>query len=187
MSFIQKERYLSRFIDLLSQLILPLQQLTNQNTFSWDGASERCFKEVKEVLSSLPSIAPSKWEQLFFGNVGEDTLGSLLMQKDEKLSFMQPIYFASKIMTGAKKGYNNSKRLVLALMFTVTKFWSYLLPRKFIILTLEETFPTLLQHMDGSPRIAKWLLKLQEFEYTIQVENSTRASLAGLLTHRPFE
>ena len=85
-SFIQKVRYLSRFIDLLSQLILPLQQLTNQNTFSWDEASEQCFKEVKEVLSSLPTIAPPNWEQVFFVNlsIGEDTLGALLMQKDEK-------------------------------------------------------------------------------------------------------
>ena len=82
-------RYLSWFIDPLSQLVLPLQELTNQNTFSWDEASEQCFKEVKEVLSSLPTIAPPNWEQVFFVNpsVGEDTLGALLMQKDETLSF----------------------------------------------------------------------------------------------------
>ena len=88
--FIQNVRYLSRFIDLLSQLILPLQQLTNQNTFYWDEASEQCFKEVKEVLSSLPTIAPPNWEQVFFVNlsIGEDTLGALLMQKDKKSSFM---------------------------------------------------------------------------------------------------
>ena len=61
-------------------------------------------------------------------------------------------------MTGAEKGYNSSEKMVLALMFAVTKFWSYLLPRKFTILTLEDTFPTFLQHMDGSCRIAKRLL-----------------------------
>ena len=141
------------------------------------------------MLSSLPTIAPPNWEQVFFVNpsIGEDTLGALLMQKDEKSSFMQPIYFVSKIMTSAEKDYNSSEKMVLALMFAVTKFWSYLLPRKFIILTLEETFPTLLQHMDGSPRIAKWLLKLQEFEYTTLVESSTWASFASLLIHFPFD
>ena len=109
------------------------------------------------------------------------------MQKDEKSSFMRLIYFAIRIMIGAEKGCISSERMVLALMFALTNFWSYLLPRKFIILTLEETFPTLLQHMDESPWIAIWLLKLQEFEYTIQVESSTQASLVGLLTHCPFE
>ena len=92
------------------------------------------------------------------------------MQKDEKSSFMRPIYFSSRMMTCTEKGFNSSEKVILALMFAVTKFWPYLLPQNFTILTLEETFPTLLQHMDGSPRIAKWLLKLQEFEYTIQVE-----------------
>ncbi|MCO5572790.1 hypothetical protein L7F22_026549 [Adiantum nelumboides] len=41
--------------------------------------------------------------------------------------------------------------------------------------------------MDVSARISKWLVRLQEFEYTVQVENSTWASLAGLLTHRCYE
>ena len=80
-SFIQKVRYLSRFIDLISQLILPLQQLTNQSTFSWDEVSKQRFREVKQVLSSLPTIAPPNWEEIFYVNpsVGDDTLGSLLM------------------------------------------------------------------------------------------------------------
>ncbi|MCO5603615.1 hypothetical protein L7F22_057766 [Adiantum nelumboides] len=41
--------------------------------------------------------------------------------------------------------------------------------------------------MDVSARISKWLVRLQEFEYTVQVENTTQASLAGLLTHRCHE
>ena len=76
------------------------------------------------MLSSLPTIAPPNWEQVFFVNpsIEEDTLGALLMQKDEKSSFMQPIYFVSRIMTGAEKNYNSSEKMVLALMFAVTKF-----------------------------------------------------------------
>ncbi|MCO5580986.1 hypothetical protein L7F22_034861 [Adiantum nelumboides] len=72
----------------------------------------------------------------------------------------------------------------MVLMFAIGKFRPYLLPKKFVILTLEENFPLVLQHMDVSARISKWLVRLQEFEYTVQVESSTRASLAGLLTHR---
>ena len=110
---------------------------------------------MKEVLSSLPTIAPPNWEQVFFVNpsVGEDTLGALLMQKDEKSSFLRPIYFSNRMMTSIEKGFNSSEKVILALMFAVTKFWSYQLPQKFTILTLKETFPALLQHMDGSPRI----------------------------------
>ncbi|MCO5546723.1 hypothetical protein L7F22_000159 [Adiantum nelumboides] len=53
--------------------------------------------------------------------------------------------------------------------------------------SVEDTFPLVLQHMDVSARISKWLVRLQEFEYTVQVESSTQASLAGMLTHRCYE
>ncbi|MCO5581781.1 hypothetical protein L7F22_035670 [Adiantum nelumboides] len=41
--------------------------------------------------------------------------------------------------------------------------------------------------MDVSSQISNWLIRLQEFEYTVQVESSTQASLEGILTRRHFE
>ncbi|RYA37973.1 hypothetical protein DD606_26130, partial [Enterobacter cloacae complex sp. GF14B] len=57
-SFLQKVRYLSRFIHLLSQLFLPLQHLTQRSTFTWDEESEHHYNKVKEVLAPLPTISP---------------------------------------------------------------------------------------------------------------------------------
>ena len=44
--------------------------------------------------------------------MGDGTLGAILMQKDEKHSFMGPIYFASRMMRQAKKGYNVSEQVL---------------------------------------------------------------------------
>ena len=49
---------------------------------------------------------------------------------------------------------------------------------------MEDTFPHVLQHMDVFARISKWIVQLQEFDYTVMVEESTRAALAGILTHQ---
>ncbi|MCO5563782.1 hypothetical protein L7F22_017430 [Adiantum nelumboides] len=186
-SFIQKVRYLSRFIHLLSQVVFPLQQLTHSNTFSWSEKNEQQFSEAKEILSSLPTIAPPKWGETFYVNpsVGGDSIGVVLMKKYD--SCMHPIYFINRVMTIAEKDYTAMEHVVMALMFAVGKFRSYFLPKKFIILTLEEKFPLVLQLLDVSTRISKWLVHLQEFEYIVQVESSTRASLSGLLTHRCYE
>ncbi|MCO5574473.1 hypothetical protein L7F22_028258 [Adiantum nelumboides] len=147
------------------------------------------FNEIKELLSSLPTIAPPRWEETFYMNpsVGSDSIGAVLMQKDGETSFMRPIYFVSRVMTPLEKDYTVIEQMVMALMFAVGRFRSYLLPKKFVILTVEDTFPLVLQHIDVSARISKWLVRLQEFEYTVQVESSTRASLAGMLTHRCYE
>ena len=87
-------------------------------------------------------------------------------------------------MKKAEKEYTQVEQMVLALMFATQKFRSYLLPRHFVIITMEDTFTYVLRHMDVSARIAKWIVQLQEFDYTVMVEESTRAALADILTHQ---
>ena len=87
-------------------------------------------------------------------------------------------------MKPTEKAYTEVEKTVLALMFATQRFRSYLLPRHFIIITMEDTFPHVLQHMDVSARISKWIVQLQEFDYTVLVEESTWAALAGILTHQ---
>ena len=74
--------------------------------------------------------------------------------------------------------------MVLALMFATQRFRAYCLPQDFVIITIEDTFPHVLQHMDVSACISKRIVQLQEFDYTVMVEESTRAALAGILTHQ---
>lgn len=100
---------------------------------------------------------------------------------------MRPVYFASKIMTQVEEKYNDAEKMMFALVFSVQKFRPYLLSRPFVVLTMEHSFPFVVQHMHLSPRISKWTLELQEFEYTFTVEDSTRASLANILTYQHLE
>ena len=53
-SFLQKVRYLGRFIHHFSQLALPLQHLTNAQTLVWDEVSEESFQEVEHPPCRSP-------------------------------------------------------------------------------------------------------------------------------------
>ena len=90
-------------------------------------------------------------------------------------------------MKPTKKAYTAVEKVVLALMFATQRFTAYLLPQNFVVITIEDTFPYVLQHMDVSARISKWIVQLQEFAYTVMVEESTRAALANILTHQSKE
>ncbi|MCO5551269.1 hypothetical protein L7F22_004768 [Adiantum nelumboides] len=148
-----------------------------------------CFNEVKEVLGSLPTIMPPDPQGIYYlcPSVGLDAFGAVLMQKDPKTAYMRPIYFTSKVMTQGQKGYTDIEQLVFSLIVAIRKFRSYLLPKPFIILTLEHNLPYAIQHMSISSKISKWVLELQEYEYTFIVEDSTRASLADVLTYKVKE
>ena len=110
--------------------------------------------------------------------MGLDSIGAILLQKDPKTLLMRHVYFASRVMKPTKKAYYAVEKMVLALVFANQRFWAYLLPQHFVIITIEDTFPHILQHMDLFACISKWIVQLQEFNYTMMIEESTRAVLA---------
>ena len=59
---------MGRFIHLILKLFTPLQALAHANVFIWEDEHQKCYEEVKQVLKSLPTIAPPKWNQEFFIN-----------------------------------------------------------------------------------------------------------------------
>ena len=92
--------------------------------------------------------------------MGSNSLGVIILQKDPKTLLMRPVYFSSRVMKPTKKAYIGMEKLVLALMSATQRFQAYLLPRHFVIITIEDTFPHVLQHMDVSARIFKWIVQL---------------------------
>ncbi|MCO5600162.1 hypothetical protein L7F22_054270 [Adiantum nelumboides] len=180
---------MSRFIHLASELLYPLQRLTQQVEFVWSKELEEYFCSIKVVLSELPTLMPPCWEFTFFvsSSVGKETLGAILLQQDPHSTRMRPVYFASRVMNALEKNYTEAESMMLSLVFAIRKFRSYLLPKPFIILTAENLFPWVSSQMTLSTRISKWIMELQEFQYSFKVEDSVRAQLAGILTYRVHE
>ena len=115
---------------------------------------------MKKLLGSLPTILPPCWEEDFYVNlsVGMDSIGAVLMQRDPKTSMMRFFYFTNEVMKKSKKNYTSIEKMVLALMFAIERFCSYLLSQQFVIITMEGSFPYVLQHMDVSSKISKWII-----------------------------
>ena len=75
------------------------------------------------MLSSLPIVKPPCWGETFYvcPSIGEDAVGAVLLQKDDKTSYMQPIYFASKTMTLSERGYSDVEKMMFALSFATRR------------------------------------------------------------------
>ncbi|MCO5574838.1 hypothetical protein L7F22_028631 [Adiantum nelumboides] len=110
-----------------------------------------------------------------------------LKEQDPHSTRMRPVYFASRVMSALEKDYTEAEFVMLALIFAVRKFRSYLLPKPFVILIVENLFPWVSSQMMLSSRISKWIMELQEFEYSFKVEDSLRAQLAGILAYKVHE
>ncbi|MCO5586505.1 hypothetical protein L7F22_040445 [Adiantum nelumboides] len=122
-SFIQKVKYMARFIHLAFELLHPLQKLTQQVEFAWSEDLEEYFKSIKTVLSELPTLMPPCWDFPFFVNpsVGAESIGAILLQQDPQSSRMRPVYFTSRVTTNIEKGYSEAELMMLSLIFAVIK------------------------------------------------------------------
>ena len=70
------------------------------------------------------------------------------------------IAYASKTLTGAQLNYATIEKELLAVVFAVDKFRSYLVGTKLIVYTDHAALKYLLNKKDGKPRLIRWILLL---------------------------
>ena len=73
---------------------------------------------------------------------------------------------------------------MVSVVFACRRFCHYLLQRPFVFLTSYTFLPQLINGINMSKAVKKWVIELQEFEFSFLVEDSTRATLADLLTYK---
>ena len=79
------------------------------------------------------------------------------------------ISYASKTLAGPQLNYATTKKELLAIVFAIDKFRSYLVGAKVIIYTDHAALKNLLTKKDAKPWLIRWILLLQEFEKKLEI------------------
>jgi len=78
------------------------------------------------------------------------------------------IAYASRMLDRAQCNYHTTENELFAVVFAFEKFRSYLLGTKVIVFTDHAALRYLLKKKKSKPRLIKWILLLQEFEFEIK-------------------
>jgi hypothetical protein len=93
-------------------------------------------------------------------------IGAMLGQSKDKKHYA--ISYASKTLTGPQLRYTTPEKELLAVVFAIEKFRSYLVGAKVIVYTDHAALKYLLTKKDAKPHLIRWILLLQEFNLEIR-------------------
>ena len=152
-SFLGHAGFYRRFIKNFSQIALPLSKLLQKDVkFHFDEECVKSFDTLKQKLITSPIVQPPKWDLPFelMCDASDYALGAVLAQVEEKKSHV--IAYASRTLDAAQVNYTTTEKEMLAIVFALDKFRSYLLGSKVIIYTDHSALKYLLTKKDSKAR-----------------------------------
>ncbi|KAI3669358.1 hypothetical protein L6452_40591 [Arctium lappa] len=186
-SFLGHASFYRRFIRDFSKITRPMCKLLQKEVeFHFNEECKEAFDRLKEMLTSAPIIQPPDWTLPFeiMCDTSNHAVGAVLGQKIGKASHV--IYYASKTLDNAQSNYSTTEKELLAIVFALDKFRSYLLGTKVIIYSDHAALKYLLKKKNAKPRLIRWILLLQEFNLEIRDKSGAENLVADHLSRITF-
>ncbi|GJY33771.1 reverse transcriptase domain-containing protein, partial [Tanacetum coccineum] len=189
-SFLGHAGFYRRFIKDFSKISRPMTHLLEKNTpFIFSEDCILAFQTLKKKLTEAPILIAPNWDQPFeiMCDASDYAIGAVLGQRIEK--HFRPIHYASKTMTEAETNYTTTEKEMLAVVYAFEKFRSYLIMNKSIVYTDHSALKYLFNKKDAKARLLRWVLLLQEFDFSVIDTKGAKNYAADHLSHleNPYE
>ena len=137
---------------------------------------------MRSRLVTAPIIQAPVWALPFelMCDASDYAVGAVLGQRIDKASHV--IYYASMMLNGAQRNYTTTEKELLAVVFALDKFRSYLLGAKVIIYSDHAALRYLMKKKDAKPRLIRWILLLSEFDIEIKDKKGAENYVADHLS-----
>ena len=175
--FLGLANYYRRFISDFATIAKPLHQLTE---------CQEAFDHLRRRLTTAPVLAfPDYSKPFILDTDASDTgIGAVLSQLDDD-GRECVIAYGSRLLTKAERRYCVTCRELLAVVVFTSHFRPHLLNRHFKLRTDHGSLTWLCNFKDPEGQLARWLEKLQEFDFKIVHRGGKKHCNADALSRIP--
>lgn len=159
--------YYRHFIRGFAHIAKPLHELTKKGkNFSWTSECGTAFSQLKSALTSAPVLVFPDFTRPFIldTDASDSCLGGILSQEHEG---RENICYDSRLLSKEERQYCVTRKELLTVLTFTAKFRPYLLGRLFELRTDHGSLVWLHNFRQPEGQLARWIKKLQEFEYKI--------------------
>jgi len=188
--FLGLMNFFSPFIPNLAERSYLLRDLLKkENVFMWEPHHQVAFETLKSMVSMDCSLQyfDVRKDTVLQTDASMKGLGAALMQ--ECNGNLKPIAFASKALTSAETRYACIERELLAIVYGVQRFHTYLYGRRFLVMTDHKPLVMIVNKgiVCAPPRLQRLLLKLQGYDFEIRYHAGKDNTLADVLSRFPSD
>lgn len=178
--------YYRRFLPNFSKVASPLTNLLRKGKkFVWSLECEQAFAQIKTLLTSAPVMAVPDFDRPFFvqTDASAQGIGAVLTQRFDEGE--KVIAYASRKLTKLECSYSATEWECLAVIFAVEKWRSYLEGCHFTVQTDHHSLKWLKDLQDPNPRLTRWALKLQSYDYAVEYRKGSLNKVPDALSRAP--
>ena len=185
-SFLGLCTYYRKFVKGFSKIARPLHRLTeSKQKFLWTTECDNSFLQLKNALTSAPILAypePGK-DFILDTDASNEGVGAVLSQEIDGQE--RVIAYFSKSLSRSERNYCVTRKELLAIVKAVEHFHHYLYGRKFLLRTDHASLTWLLNFKNPEGQVARWIQRLQEYDFEIRHRKGISHGNADALSRRP--
>jgi len=184
--------YYRKFVKDFSKIARPLNELLKTNEedknnrnpkVEWNDERQKAFETLKQKLIEAPILQPPNYEKEFIliTDASGYGLGAVLSQLNNEGREIV-IAYASKSLNDTEIRYPITDKECLAIVWGIRYWHKYLIRGRFKIFTDHSALKTLQSAKVPLGRRGKWMMELQQYDFTIEHKSGKENTNADALS-----
>jgi len=167
--FLGLANYFRKFIRDYASKAKPINNLLQKSAvFDFNDECVKAFNLLKADLTSFPVLRlynPAAQTELHT-DASTQGLGGILLQRQSEGNWA-PVAFYSQMTNKAEANYHSFELEMFAIVRSIERFHIYLYGLKFTVITDCNALVYAINKANLNPRIARWTLTLQNYNFTV--------------------